>query len=169
MTYSSYQVKTTTWINLYRYFGLYAKKDSSAWTEVWSGASPSRAPIYGSQGGFCQSPSCIQENVSMALARRSRAGRPNPQKAAKFDLCVFFSLPGGYLILTCSRPTCAMLLWQRRTSLPPQNASKFGHIATLIFHSPNRIFGLRQQWQQNSHLSRERGVTIPLDQSPTGL
>ena len=45
MTYSSYQVKTTTWINLYRYLGIYAKKDSSAWTEVWSGARPSTAPI----------------------------------------------------------------------------------------------------------------------------
>ena len=43
--YSSYQVKTTTWINLYRYLGIYAKKDSSAWTEVWSGALPSTAPI----------------------------------------------------------------------------------------------------------------------------
>ena len=38
-------MKTTTWINLYRYLGLYAKKDSSAWTEVWSGARPSTAPI----------------------------------------------------------------------------------------------------------------------------
>ena len=45
MTYSSYQVKTTTWINLYRYLGLYAKKDSSAWTEVWTGARPLTAPI----------------------------------------------------------------------------------------------------------------------------
>ena len=35
--------------------------------------------------GVCQfeSPNCLQEDLSIA-----RAGRPNPQKAAKFDLCV---------------------------------------------------------------------------------
>ena len=84
VTYSSYQVKTTTWINLYRYLGIYAKKDSSDWTEVWSGARPSTAPIYGSQGkgGACQveSPNCLQRRT---FQWRPRAGRPNPQKAAK--------------------------------------------------------------------------------------
>ena len=45
VTYSSYQVKTTNWINSYRYLGLYAKKASSAWTEVCTATWPSTAPI----------------------------------------------------------------------------------------------------------------------------
>jgi hypothetical protein len=45
VTYSSYQVKPTTRIFLYRHLWVYIKKDSSAWTEVWSISWPSRASI----------------------------------------------------------------------------------------------------------------------------
>ena len=45
MIYSSYQVKTITFLKSYRYLGLYAKIDISARTEIWSFAWHSTASI----------------------------------------------------------------------------------------------------------------------------
>ena len=38
MIYNSYQVKTITWIKSYRHLATHPSKESSAWTEVWSGS-----------------------------------------------------------------------------------------------------------------------------------
>ena len=43
--YSSYQVKPTTEIESYHYLGIHARKEASAWTEVWSCIWPSTASI----------------------------------------------------------------------------------------------------------------------------
>ena len=45
MIYSSYQVQQTTWLKSFRFLFTYPRKDSSAWTEVWSISWPSTASI----------------------------------------------------------------------------------------------------------------------------
>ena len=45
VVYSSYQIKATTRIKSYPRLPRYVKEVSSAWTEVWTIAWPSRAPI----------------------------------------------------------------------------------------------------------------------------
>ena len=43
--YSSYQVKRTTYLKSFHFLCTHPRKDSSAWTEVWSISWPSTAPI----------------------------------------------------------------------------------------------------------------------------
>ena len=45
MIYSSYQVQQTTYLKSFHFLCTYPRKDSSAWTEVWSGAWPSTVSI----------------------------------------------------------------------------------------------------------------------------
>jgi len=45
MIYSSHQVKPITCLKSYRRLWIYTKKESSAWTEVWTDTCRSRASI----------------------------------------------------------------------------------------------------------------------------
>ena len=52
MTYSSYQVKAFTWKKSYRHLFTHPSKESSAWTEVWSGSYRARLSIMVPGGRF---------------------------------------------------------------------------------------------------------------------
>ena len=45
MIYSSYQVQQITYLKSFHFLFTYPRKVFSAWTEVWTGAWPSTAPI----------------------------------------------------------------------------------------------------------------------------